>query len=107
MNKPLSDAELQHRMMAHTADVVNTITALFSAPPRRMGESDDQHTARTDRALQDELFNLLERVEACINRVNAGSSVMEISLGSFQDWRHDNCVASREYWNGKISEARG
>lgn len=73
---------------------------------RRDGESDDQHTARTDAALQDELFNLLERVEACINRVNANSSVMEISLGSFQDWRHDNCVASRDFWNGKISEAR-
>lgn len=52
MNKPLTDAELQHRMMAHTAEVVATITGLFTTPPRRMHESDNSHTARTEAEIQ-------------------------------------------------------
>lgn len=66
MNKPLTDAELQHRMMAHTADVVKTIADMFSSPPRRMGEADDEYSASSEARAMDLFFPALaEFKSAC------------------------------------------
>lgn len=103
MNKPLSEAELQERMMKYNAEVVGKITELFTRPITP--PSDQSIRWARERKLQNRLFAALNEVREAVSEANAHSEVMSINIGGFEDWLHDEGILGRNFWDHKISQA--
>ena len=70
---------------------------------RRIGISDDQE--RNELAAQRRFFAAEAEMRAAIDQVNASSVLVEIEPSAFTDFLNDECP-TREYWNGKLADAR-
>ena len=83
------------RSGAEEASRLNPIT-----PP-----SDQSIRWKTERHLQNALFDAIQNVKIAVDHINKHSEVMSINIGGFEDWLHDEGILDRGFWDHKISEA--
>jgi hypothetical protein len=104
MNKHLTDAELQLRMMAHTKQAVNQIAALFAAPPRparQLGEADDTYAIRTEDRAMEVYFKAEAEFLSKVQDALALTDLCKDEMQSVMDAVHDHRI-SRDAWEEKV-----